>query len=117
MTSVTLMAVATSALAVAQGALTPEPTTLQHVTTRGITMAVMGLQIPVAYTDDGKFTAAPPGTKVEGVWRIDGDSLCTKVGADPEVCVVYPAGKKPGDSFDVPGAMGPQMGTVRVTIR
>lgn len=111
MTFVTLAAIS-AAFLIAQ-----EPTTLQNVTTRGITMSVMGLQIPVTYTPDGKFTATPPGQKVEGVWRIDGERLCTRTGADAEVCAVYPAGKKSGDTFEVPGAMGPQMGTIRVTIR
>ena len=96
--------------------LLQEPTTLQNVTTHGVTMNVMGLSVPVTYSADGKFTASPPGTRVEGVWRIDGDRLCTRTGSEPEVCAVYPAGKKPGDTFEVPGAMGPQMGTIRITI-
>jgi len=102
-----------ASLALAQEA----PTTLQNVTTRGIVIQAYGLDIPVSYTPDGKFSGGPPGQTVEGVWRIDGDKLCTRVAGDPEVCAVYPAGKKPGDVFDVEGALGPQLGVVKVTIR
>jgi hypothetical protein len=38
------------------------------------------------------------------------------VAPGPEVCAVYPAGKRSGDVFDVPGAMGPAMGVVQVRI-
>ena len=43
---------------------------------------------------------------VTGKWRIDGEKLCTSTDATPEECVVYPAGKKSGDSFEVTGAQG-----------
>ena len=89
--------------------------TLQEVTTKGIVLSVQGMDIDVTYTPDGKFTAMDG--QVTGDWRRDGEKLCTKVGTDPEVCAIYPAGKTSGDSFDVPGAMGPQMGTIEVTIR
>lgn len=93
------------------------PTTLQHVTARGIVMKVYGMEIPVAYTPDGKFSAMAGGSAVSGTWRIDGERLCTRVEPDAEVCAAYPAGKRPGDTFDVPGAMGPAMGVVAVSIK
>jgi hypothetical protein len=97
-------------------AFVQQATTLQNVIAKGITMEVFGMQVPVTYTPDGKWTARPPGEPITGTWRIEGDKLCTSAGPDPEVCVVYPAGKKSGDAFDVPGAMGPSMGTVKVRI-
>ena len=97
-------------------ALAQEPTTLQNVISRGITMKVFGLEVPVNYTPDGKWTARPPGEVLTGTWRIEGDRLCTSADPDPEVCAVYPPGKKSGDEFDVPGAMGPSVGVVRVRI-
>lgn len=102
--------------AVAALVLMQSTTTLQEVTTRGITMKVYGLEFGVTYTPDGKFVGGPVGQQVQGVWRIDGETLCTSTGAGPEVCAIYPAGKKSGDVFDVPGAMGPAMGVVRVRI-
>ena len=54
------------------------------------------------YMPDGKFTAM--SGQITGAWRIDGDKLCTSSRADPtEMCVVYPKGKKSGDSFEVSG--------------
>ncbi|MFZ5720947.1 MAG: hypothetical protein ACOY5Y_15915 [Pseudomonadota bacterium] len=82
--------------------------TLQEVTTRGIVLTVMGADIDVAYTPDGKFTAADG--QVVGEWRIDGDKLCTKSNFDPaEQCVEYPKDKKSGDSFEVVGPQGAAM--------
>ena len=47
------------------------------------------------------------GGQVTGTWRIDGDKLCTSSNYDPnESCVVYPKGKKSGDSFEVTSAQG-----------
>ena len=79
--------------------------TLQEVTTRGIVVTAPGLTFDVVYTPDGKFTAL--SGQITGTWRIDGDKLCTTSSADPtEQCVVYPKGKKSGDSFDVTGPRG-----------
>ena len=74
------------------------------------------MEIPVTYTADGKFSAMAGGSAASGTWRIDGERLCTRVEPDPEVCAAYPAGKRSGDTFEVPGAMGPQMGVVTVRI-
>lgn len=79
--------------------------TLREVTTKGIILNVQGMEIDVAYTPDGKFTAMEG--QVTGEWRIDGDKLCTKSNFDPnEQCVAYPKDKKSGDSFDVTGPQG-----------
>lgn len=100
----TLLVLGSLAL-IAAPALAQEPTTLQHVTTKGVILSVQGTDIPVNYTPDGKFTAMDGA--VTGTWKIDGDKLCTTSNMDPnESCVVYPTGKKPGDSFEVTGALG-----------
>ena len=79
--------------------------TLQEVTTHGMILLLGDMQIEVTYTPDGKFSAADG--QVTGTWKIDGDKLCTTSNFDPnESCVVYPKGKKSGDSFDVTGAQG-----------
>jgi len=98
--AVALMALSTPALA-----QTAPSDTLVAVTTNGMVISLPQGDIDVAYTPDGKFSAA--GGAVTGAWRIDGDKLCTTSTVDPtENCVVYPTGKKPGDSFDVTGAQG-----------
>lgn len=95
-----LAAIAFAAPAFAQGT-----TTLQEVTTKGIVLSVQGMDIDVAYTPDGKFTAMDGA--VTGTWRIDGEKLCTTSNFEPtESCTVYPAGKKSGDTFDVTSAAG-----------
>lgn len=104
------------AVLVAAPSLAQPPTTLQAVTTHGIVMKAFGMEIPVIYAPDGKFSAMAGNAAVTGAWRIDGERLCTRVEPDEEVCAVYPAGKRSGDTFDVPGAMGPAMGVVTVRI-
>ncbi len=101
-----------SAPALAQEAAT----TLQEVTTKGIVLTVMDMDIDVNYTPDGKWVArnddltAMLGSPLTGTWRIDGDKLCSVSTIAPdEDCAVYPAGKKSGDSFEVSGAQGPAM--------
>ena len=102
MKSVVLAAIA---LAFCAPALAQQRTTLQEVTTRGITMDTGGGQIDVTYKPDGSFTAAEG--QVTGTWRINGDLLCTTSNFQPrEACTVYPAGKKSGDTFDVMGTQG-----------
>jgi hypothetical protein len=97
-----LLAISTPALA----------DTLQEVTTHGIILTVQGMDIPVTYTPDNKFTAMDG--QITGTWRIDGDKLCTTSNLAPdESCTAYPLGKKSGDSFDL---TGPQ-GTVTIKIR
>lgn len=93
------------AAAFAAPAFAQQPSTVQEVTTKGIVMEAGGMQIDVKYTPDGKFTAMDG--QVTGTWRIKGDELCTTSNFSPaEECVLYPTGKKSGDSFDVTGAQG-----------
>lgn len=116
-----LVIAACAALTAAPALAAEPPTTLQAVTARGVVLRTsFGLEIQVAYTPDGKFTAQAPNGPGAGTWRIvDGDTLCTRLdGPDPtETCTLYPGGKKPGDVFEVDGAMGPAMGKVTVAIR
>ena len=86
--------------------------TLSEVTTHGIVLSVQGADIPITFTPDGKFTGSDG--QFSGVWRIDGDKLCTTTNpSTTEVCVAYPGDKKSGDSFDLPTANG----TVKIKIR
>ncbi|HEX3701576.1 MAG TPA: hypothetical protein VHV27_12980 [Phenylobacterium sp.] len=86
--------------------------TLQEVTTKGMVITVQDMQIDVAFTPDGKFTALDG--QVTGTWRIDGDKLCTTSSAAPdEQCVPYPKGKKSGDSFEVTGPQGSATVTIK----
>jgi hypothetical protein len=95
-----------AAPAEAQGA--QETTTLQHMVAKGIVVripGVEGVEIPVTYHVDGKYTAM--GGSATGTWRIEGDALCAKAETDPaEVCTRYPSGKKPGDKFEVQSPQG-----------
>ena len=94
------------AATLATPALAEEPTTLDYVTTRGVVMRVSGMEIPVTYTADGKFTAMDGA--VTGVWKVNGDTMCSTNNMDPqEVCIAYPQGKKPGDAFDIQSSAGP----------
>jgi hypothetical protein len=87
-------------------------TTLQEVTTKGITLSAGGFELDVAYKPDGTFTAMDG--QVTGKWRIDGEKLCTSSNFEPaEECTLYPTGKKSGDSFDVTG----KGGTATITIK
>lgn len=86
--------------------------TLTEVTTHGIILTVGDMDIPVAYTTDGKFTAMDG--QVTGTWRIDGDKLCTISTADPnESCIAYPMDKKSGDLF----TLDTPVGAVQIKIR
>jgi hypothetical protein len=81
-----------------------QTTTLQEVTTKGIVLDIQGFLVDVDYKPDGTFSAMDGAAT--GKWRIDGEKLCTSTDATPEECVVYPTGKKSGDSFEVTGAQG-----------
>ncbi len=91
--------------ALAVPAFAQTQSTLQVLTTKGMVMEAGGMEIEVTYKPDGTFTAMDD--QVTGKWRIDGDKLCTSSNFSPaEECVVYPTGKKSGDSFEVTGAQG-----------
>jgi phage gp45-like len=84
--------------------------TYKAVIAHGVVIVAPEMEIDVTFTPDGKFTAFK-GIST-GVWRIDGEKLCSTPNETMiESCSVYPAGKKSGDTFDVeaPGT--------RVTIR
>jgi hypothetical protein len=86
--------------------------TLTEVVAHGIILTIGDMDIPVAYTPDGKFSAMDGA--VTGTWKIDGDKMCTTSTADPsETCIAYPADKKSGDTFEL---TGPQ-GSVKIKIR
>ena len=97
-------------LAMTAPAFAQESDTLKVVTTKGIQIDAGGMMIDVDYKQDGTFSAMDGA--ITGKWRIDGDKLCTSTDATPEDCVVYPKGKKSGDSFEVTGAMG--TGTIKI---
>lgn len=87
--------------------------TLANVTTKGVVMSVQGMEIPVSYKPDGTFSVDFQGQSISGKWRVDGSKLCTTSEMAPdERCTEYPAGKEPGDSFEIAGAMG----TATITI-
>ena len=103
-----LAALALSAApAVAQAA---NADTYKAVIAHGVVIVAPEMEIDVTFTPDGKFTAFRGMST--GVWRIDGDKMCSTPNETLiESCAVYPAGKKSGDTFelDAPGS--------RVTIR
>ncbi len=85
--------------------------TLEAVVKHGIVLVIQGMEIEVAYTPDGKFTAMDG--QVTGTWKIDGDKMCTSSNVDPnETCVAYPAGKGPGDEFELTSDQG--TATIRI---
>ena len=94
--------IAAAALAVAAPAAAG---TLEEVVAHGMVLTIQDMQIDVAYTPDGKFTAADG--QITGTYKIDGDKMCTTSNFDPhETCIVYPKDKKSGDSFDLTGPQG-----------
>src|SRR5262245_33773177 len=82
-------------------AQTSNADTYKEVVAHGVTLMIPDMPIDVTFTPDGKFTAMN-GVST-GVWKIAGDRLCTTPNETLiENCAVYPAGKKSGDTFDVP---------------
>ena len=99
----------------------PAADTLKNVTTKGAVMKgniqSMDVTYITDYAADGTYRTTIEGMDrtMTGKWRIEGDKLCTKGDGNPaDMCTAYPAGKKPGDTFDV---QHPQLGTAKVTIR
>ena len=94
------------AVILAAPAIAQEPTTLQYVTTKSVVMKVAGMEIPVTYKSDGTFSAMDG--QVTGKWKIVGETMCSTSNMDPnETCIQYPAGKKPGDEFELISPQGP----------
>ena len=74
--------------------------TYKAVIAHGVVIVAPEMEIDAAFTPDGKFTAFRGMST--GVWRIDGDKLCSTPNETLiEGCAVYPAGKKSGDTFEV----------------
>jgi len=85
--------------------------TIDEIVAHGMVLIIQGMEIDVAYTPDGKFTAAEG--QVTGTWRKDGAKMCSSSNFDPnETCTEFPADKKSGDSFDITNPMG--TATIRI---
>jgi hypothetical protein len=98
--AVALPLLALSPEARADEARVPVSGTFREMITRGSVLIVNGMDIDVAYTNDGKFTAM--NGQVQGKWRIDGETLCTSTNFQPvETCALYPRDKKSGDTFEI----------------
>ena len=101
--------IAAAALALAAPA---SADTIDEIVKHGMVLVIEGMEIDVAYTPDGKFTAADG--QVTGTWKKDGTKMCSSSNFDPnETCTEFPADKKSGDSFDITNPMG----TVTVRIK
>lgn len=86
--------------------------TLREMTTKGAILSIAGFDLDTTFTPDGKFTAMDGAFK--GTWRIDGEKLCTTGDDKVETCVVYPADKTSGDTFEV---TSPEGLPIKVTIK
>ena len=78
--------------------------TYREILEHGVVIVTPDLDIDVTFKSDGTFTAL--GGASTGVWRIDGEKLCSTPNETLiEGCAVYPAGKTSGDTFelDAPG--------------
>ena len=69
-------------------------------------MTTRGSAINYQFHADHTLSAIMPGgVRMQGTWRVAGETMCTKLGMQgftgPEVCVPrVPANKGPGDSWD-----------------
>jgi hypothetical protein len=78
----------------------PNADTYKEIIAKGVVIVTPEAEIDVTFTSDGKFSAMK-GLST-GVWKISGDKLCSTPNETLiETCAVYPAGKKPGDEFDL----------------
>lgn len=108
-----ILIISVAAACLAAPALAEDKTTIEHAVEQGITLSVMGMDIPVTYHDDGTYTAdVPQMGEMAGTWRVDGANFCSSNDMQGETCNEYPAGKVPGDSFVIEGAMGPATITI-----
>lgn len=101
------MKILTCVFLLAAGALPPAAfaQTPTEVTTRGVVITAGDQKFEANFTPDGKFVLA--SVIDEGVWRIEGDKLCTKSSNTLiETCTAYPPNKKSGDKFELDGASG-----------
>jgi hypothetical protein len=96
-----ILAAAFLAMAAAAPAQAGTP---EEIVAHGMIVTFGGMDYDLTFTPDGKFTGLDG--QVTGTWRIDADKLCTMPAGAPESCVVYPAGKKSGDTFEVTSLQG-----------
>ena len=86
--------------------------TIKEVTTKGVTLNVMGTEGDIDYSADGTFVGFDG--QFGGTWTADGNKLCLAVpGMIDNQCTEYPDGKKSGDSFEIPSDMGPLLVKIR----
>jgi hypothetical protein len=99
------MRILLAAAAIASLATPAFADTIDEVVKHGIVLSIGGMDIDVAYTSDGKFTAMDG--QVTGTWKRDGAKMCTTSNFQPEEsCTEYPADKKSGDSFELTSPQG-----------
>ncbi len=90
----------------------PNAGTYKEIVAHGLILVAGETEIDIAFTPDGKFTAFKGLSK--GVWKIDGDKLCTTAEETGKTdCAAYPADKKSGDEFMLDTINGP----VKIRIR
>jgi hypothetical protein len=100
-----LLAMAAPAMAEPQNAPAANADTYKEVVAHGVVIVTPDLEIDVVFSPDGKFVAL--GGLSKGVWRIDGDKMCSTPSETMiESCGVYPAGKKSGDTFEIQAPTG-----------
>jgi hypothetical protein len=74
--------------------------TCQAVVANGVVIVTPEMETDLAFTLDGKLSAVRGMST--GVWRIDGDKLCSTPNETLiESCAGYPVDKKSGDTFEV----------------
>jgi opacity protein-like surface antigen len=86
--------------------------TLKEVTSKGVTMNVMGTEGAIDYAADGTFSGFDG--QIGGTWKAEGTKLCLTIpGMIENQCTEYPEGKKSGDKFEIASEMGPMEITIR----
>lgn len=94
-------------------------TTLQYLVKNGAVIKATSrqgrpIEMHVTYKEDGTSVMTGLGPQeLSGRWRAVDDRFCTSNEMSPaETCFEIPAGKKPGDSFNVTTALGEAVLTV-----
>lgn len=88
--------------------------TLRAVLSNGIILSTEGHAVAIQYHEDGTYSGVFRGVAFEGLWRVEGAEICTMSSMSPiESCIEYPAGKKPGDVFEV---TSPSLGVIDIRI-